>query len=90
MLAAHLTFGIVLSRFVFVGSLIGLLLGAVLYSIGQRLTRRALTAAEFRACPRCGYTLRGLPRSGTCPECGDLYTPDGLRAAWSKLLERRL
>jgi predicted amidophosphoribosyltransferase len=27
-------------------------------------------------CPRCGYTLRGLPSVGVCPECGLAYDPD--------------
>ena len=25
--------------------------------------------AADRACVRCGYNLRGLPRAGVCPEC---------------------
>lgn len=25
-------------------------------------------------CSQCGYDLRGLPRSGRCPECGQLYS----------------
>ena len=25
-------------------------------------------------CAACGYNLRGLPHSGTCPECGGRYS----------------
>ena len=28
---------------------------------------------EQRRCRECGYRLRGLPDSGTCPECGRPY-----------------
>jgi len=28
---------------------------------------------QNRICARCGYSLRGLPHSGACPECGDRY-----------------
>ncbi|CAN5630355.1 hypothetical protein BH09PLA1_BH09PLA1_33700 [soil metagenome] len=27
-------------------------------------------------CAECGYTLRGLPQSGVCPECGQAYSID--------------
>ncbi len=30
----------------------------------------AHTFAEDLMCLTCGYNLRGLPRSGGCPECG--------------------
>lgn len=35
-------------------------------------TKRAKTLSEpvFKKCVRCGYSLRGLPASHACPECG--------------------
>ncbi len=41
-----------------------------------------------RGCDMCGYSLRGLAASGTCPECGTQYTersPFGLKG-WRYLL----
>lgn len=29
-------------------------------------------------CPRCGYSLSGLPRQYNCPECGFRYDCDGI------------
>ena len=37
-------------------------------------------AADVIACPKCGYALNGL-REARCPECGEVYTLDGLFAA---------
>jgi len=33
-------------------------------------TRFADVVADDRACRKCDYELRGLPKSGNCPECG--------------------
>jgi len=30
---------------------------------------------DASSCPDCGYSLAGLPASGTCPECGFDYDP---------------
>ena len=35
-----------------------------------------------RVCPRCGYYLETLNTCGTCPECGEEFSPETLRRAW--------
>ena len=35
-----------------------------------------------RVCPRCGYDLEILNACGTCPECGEEFSPETLRRAW--------
>lgn len=32
-------------------------------------TRHAVARPVFKKCPRCGYSLRGLPGDHACPEC---------------------
>ena len=39
-----------------------------------------LSAADVVICPKCGYALNGL-REARCPECGEVYTLDGLFGA---------
>ena len=31
---------------------------------------------EDGRCDQCGYSLKGLPGRGNCPECGSKYTPE--------------
>ncbi len=37
----------------------------------------------MRACPRCSYSLRGLPETHACPECGLGYD-DRSRSWWTR------
>src|SRR5262245_53263501 len=37
-----------------------------------------------QSCLTCGYNLFGLPQQGRCPECGNPYRPEDLRAAVSR------
>ncbi|MEX2218178.1 MAG: hypothetical protein WD749_05405 [Phycisphaerales bacterium] len=43
----------------------------------EPLDGEAIDALDLR-CPRCEYALRGLGRSGACPECGEPYTKQGI------------
>jgi len=53
----------------------GLLMGAVIATAVNRLSRPHLAAALYSLglCPRCAYDLRGTP--GLCPECGEVVVP---------------
>lgn len=46
-------------------------------------SRRAVIAAGGRLCPRCRYSLSGLPEDGFCPECGRAYSAESLRRDWA-------
>lgn len=48
---------------------------------------RRLRALEYRVCPRCAYSLVGLPDEHTCPECGIEYSVESLRAQWKRWLD---
>jgi hypothetical protein len=44
-------------------------------SIPERAVDGAGTIVASLPCRRCGYDLRGLSKSGNCPECGDEILP---------------
>lgn len=53
------------------------------------MSRREQTTAQGTACLKCGYDLRGLGSSGTCPECGKAYVPTQIirdRVTWDRSL----
>lgn len=47
-----------------------LLLSAIPVFILWRSHFRANRAARINVCPKCNYSLTGLPPSSPCPECG--------------------
>lgn len=54
----------------------------------QGSARRSLARNEFRVCPLCRYSLRGLPVEGTCPECGGNYKIHLVRRIWQRQFPR--
>lgn len=55
------------------GSLMWLLLSACLWRFDQRLARWIVPDPPTlgkHACPKCGYSLKGLGDRPICPECG--------------------
>ena len=49
--------------------------------VQRPIIQRARTTGG-RVCPQCGYDLLALDQCGTCPECGDAFSPGILRDAW--------
>ena len=45
-------------------------------------TRRLLNETDCRLCLSCRYILTELPDEGVCPECGEEYELNYLRAEW--------
>ena len=51
---------------------------------GRADSRRALRRHDYLLCLRCRYPLDGLGRDGACPECGQMFRAEPLRAYWHK------
>jgi len=64
----------------------------VLVFWGSRVANRRvvfeLREFELAVCDKCGYCLRGLPESHTCPDCGHEYDLADLRDTWQDWIDR--
>lgn len=56
------------------------------YPLRRRLLR--IARAEQPRCPWCLYDLSNTAEVGACPECGAMYTHDGVRRYWAGILKR--
>ena len=50
----------------------------------QRPIIQRARATGGRVCPQCGYDLLALDQHGTCPECGEAFSPKSLLRAWRR------
>lgn len=48
----------------------------------RRRLRREFEAAGGRLCTHCAYSLKDLPRHGSCPECGQEYDAEFDAKTW--------
>ena len=55
-----------------------------------RRYQRFLKEHEWLVCMRCGYVLEHLPSCHKCPECGDAYDFETLRACWQEWLDSNI
>jgi hypothetical protein len=46
----------------------------------------AVSRSSCQLCLNCGYSLRGLPKSHICPECGVGYDIESVRRKWERWL----
>lgn len=52
--------------------------------------RNSLRKKGYKVCPGCMYDLESLEDQGICPECGQAYTPEGLKSKWESLYTKLL
>ena len=48
----------------------------------KRKFAQEVRESEYRVCIQCGYSLKGHPDDGRCPECGYTYTRESLIRYW--------
>ena len=54
----------------------------------ERRFQRAVRALQCDVCLNCGYSLKGLPDSHRCPECGVAYDRKQVRSTWESRFAR--
>lgn len=57
-----------------VGLKVPLLTSVAILAVWEHLRHKAIRARDDPFCIHCGWTLRGLPDEGNCPECGRKYS----------------
>ena len=65
----------------FWGGIVTLTLSCTMWVAAARLARRTRAPDDLPHCSKCGYSLRGIPTSHVCPECGthrSVNTPIGI------------
>ncbi len=49
------------------------------------LSKKYIRSEDYRVCPKCRYSLRNMPDSGACPECGTQYKISELQRIWDNV-----
>lgn len=52
--------------------------------VHESMIRRRAAKVGYFMCTDCGFELNGLPESGRCPECGELYSKPELEIEWKR------
>lgn len=74
--------------FVFVAPF-GYALGTAAYLLYRGLALPGQLRRHGIACLRCAYSLRSLPRTGQCPECGLHYERSEIIKTWRDVIRGR-